>query len=70
MRTHSKFYPRCRVLTCGGQERTLRLWKVMEESQLVFNGYLGCISVDCCALINEDHFVSGSADGYDTLLSI
>ena len=27
-----------RCLTCGARDRTLRLWKIVEESQLVFNG--------------------------------
>uniref|UniRef100_A0A7E4VBC5 WD_REPEATS_REGION domain-containing protein n=1 Tax=Panagrellus redivivus TaxID=6233 RepID=A0A7E4VBC5_PANRE len=52
-----------RVLSCGGQDRTLRLFKVMEDSQLVFNGFNDCISIDTAALIDDDHFVSGSADG-------
>lgn len=52
-----------RVLSCGGQDRTVRLFKVMEESQLVFNGFSDCISIDTVAFIDDDHFVSGSADG-------
>lgn len=28
---------RDRAVTCGGRDRTLRVWKVVEESQLVFN---------------------------------
>jgi ribosomal RNA-processing protein 9 len=52
-----------RILSCGGQDRTVRLFKVMEESQLVFNGFSDCISIDTVAFIDDDHFVSGSADG-------
>jgi len=52
-----------RVLSCGGQDRTVRIFKVMEESQLVFNGFNDCISIDTVAFIDEDHFVSGAADG-------
>uniref|UniRef100_F1L5P1 U3 small nucleolar RNA-interacting protein 2 n=1 Tax=Ascaris suum TaxID=6253 RepID=F1L5P1_ASCSU len=59
-----------RVLTCGGQDRTLRLWKVAEESQLVFNGFASSISIDCVAFINDEHFVSGSADGSLCIWSI
>jgi ribosomal RNA-processing protein 9 len=52
-----------RVLSCGGQDRTVRLFKVMEESQLVFNGFSDCLSIDTVAFVDDDHFVSGSADG-------
>ncbi|CAJ0573171.1 unnamed protein product, partial [Mesorhabditis spiculigera] len=52
-----------RVLTCGGQDRTIRLWKVDTESQLILNGLQECVSIDCVAMLNEDHFLSGSADG-------
>uniref|UniRef100_A0A915PSL3 Anaphase-promoting complex subunit 4 WD40 domain-containing protein n=1 Tax=Setaria digitata TaxID=48799 RepID=A0A915PSL3_9BILA len=52
-----------RLVTAGSQDRTVRLWKVPEDSHLIFNGYSTCFSIDCVALINEDHFVSGSADG-------
>ncbi|XP_013408089.1 U3 small nucleolar RNA-interacting protein 2 isoform X4 [Lingula anatina] len=49
---------RDRAVTSGGRDGTVRIWKVVEESQLVFHGHGGCI--DCVALINEEHFVSGS----------
>lgn len=52
-----------RVLSCGGMDKSCRLFKVIEESHLVFNGFAECISIDCVALINEEHFISGSADG-------
>uniref|UniRef100_A0A183E6H6 WD_REPEATS_REGION domain-containing protein n=1 Tax=Gongylonema pulchrum TaxID=637853 RepID=A0A183E6H6_9BILA len=52
-----------RFITAGAHDRTLRLWKVPEETHLIFNGYASCVSIDCVALINENHFVSGSADG-------
>lgn len=54
---------RNRVLSCGGQDRTVRLFKIAEESHLVFNGYSDAISIDTISMINEDHFVSGSIDG-------
>ncbi len=28
-----------RFVTCGGRDRSVRIWKVAEESQLVFNGH-------------------------------
>lgn len=58
-----KFIYRERLITAGSQDRTVRLWKVPEDSHLIFNGYSSCVSIDCVALINENHFVSGSADG-------
>jgi len=27
-----------RCLTCGARDRSVRLWKIIEESQLLFNG--------------------------------
>ena len=54
---------RPRILTCGGQDKTLRLFKVAEESQLVFNGYEECVCIDTVAMIDEEHFVSGAIDG-------
>ncbi|EYC31028.1 hypothetical protein Y032_0004g1912 [Ancylostoma ceylanicum] len=52
-----------RVVTAGRQDRSCRLWKVEDESQLLFNGYSACVSMDCVAMLNDEHFVSGSADG-------
>lgn len=50
-----------RALTSGGRDGTLRLWKIPEESQLVFQGNQS--SADCCAMVNDDTFVSGHDDG-------
>lgn len=30
----------------------------------LFNCYSACVSMDCVAMLNDEHFVSGSADGY------
>ncbi|XP_064476057.1 U3 small nucleolar RNA-interacting protein 2-like [Ornithodoros turicata] len=54
-------YTRDRALTSGGRDNTLRIWKVVEESQLIFQSH-NC-SIDCVAMINELHFVSGADDG-------
>lgn len=54
-------YTRERALSCGGRDNTLRIWKVIEESQLIYQSH-SC-SVDCVAMINEQHFVSGGDDG-------
>ncbi|XP_014385209.1 PREDICTED: U3 small nucleolar RNA-interacting protein 2, partial [Myotis brandtii] len=40
---------------------TVRVWKIPEESQLVFYGHQG--SIDNIQLINEEHMVSGADDG-------
>lgn len=29
-----------RAVTCGGRDRSVRIWKVLEESQLVFHGHM------------------------------
>jgi ribosomal RNA-processing protein 9 len=49
-----------RVLSAG-RDRTCRLWKVPEETQLVFRGHSA--SIDCAALITPTDFISGSEDG-------
>lgn len=55
---------RARVISCGGFDKTVRSFKVAEESQLVFNGYEDAISIDTITMLNEEHFVSGAMDGY------
>ncbi|KAL3101082.1 hypothetical protein niasHS_001542 [Heterodera schachtii] len=52
-----------RLVSCGAMDKTCRLFKVLEDSHLVFNGLAECVSIDCVALVNEEHFVSGSVDG-------
>eukprot|EP00252_Welwitschia_mirabilis_P008340 TRINITY_DN2012_c0_g1_i1.p1 TRINITY_DN2012_c0_g1~~TRINITY_DN2012_c0_g1_i1.p1 ORF type:complete len:530 (+),score=109.46 TRINITY_DN2012_c0_g1_i1:133-1722(+) len=49
-----------RILSCG-RDRTMRLWKVPEETQLVFRGHLA--SLECCCFVNNEEFLSGSDDG-------
>lgn len=44
-------------------EATVLAAQIPEESQLVFNGTVNCVSIDCVAMINEDHFISGAQDG-------
>ncbi|EME28905.1 U3 small nucleolar RNA-interacting protein 2 [Galdieria sulphuraria] len=45
----------------GGSDRTLRLWKVNEDSQLIFRGHNA--SIDCVTFVTSSHFISGSEDG-------
>eukprot|EP01100_Stratorugosa_tubuloviscum_P011117 TRINITY_DN489_c0_g1_i1.p1 TRINITY_DN489_c0_g1~~TRINITY_DN489_c0_g1_i1.p1 ORF type:complete len:502 (-),score=209.25 TRINITY_DN489_c0_g1_i1:139-1644(-) len=49
-----------RAISCG-RDMTCRLWKVLEESQLVFNP--ADASIDAIKYLNEDHFISGGEDG-------
>ncbi|URE25815.1 U3 small nucleolar RNA-interacting protein [Musa troglodytarum] len=56
-----------RLLTVG-RDRTMRLWKVPEESQLVFRAPAS--SLECCCFINDNEFLSGSDDGSIELWSV
>ncbi|KAG6515818.1 hypothetical protein ZIOFF_026249 [Zingiber officinale] len=56
-----------RLLTVG-RDRTMRLWKVPEESQLVFRAPAS--SLECCCFINDSEFLSGSDDGSIELWSL
>ncbi|KAL0477488.1 U3 small nucleolar RNA-interacting protein [Acrasis kona] len=53
------YNPRC--LTAAN-DNSLRLWKVFEESQLVFN-LSKTVNIDCAKLMREGIFLSGSQDG-------
>lgn len=48
-------------LVSVGSDRSCRIWKVPEETQLLFKGQSA--SVDCCSFVNQSTFVSGSQDG-------
>lgn len=48
-------------MTSGGADGTLRIWKIVEESQLVYNGHSG--SIDHVKYVNEEVFVSCGDDG-------
>jgi ribosomal RNA-processing protein 9 len=76
-----------RCASSGSRDRTARLWKIPEESQLVFRSgggisisddlvvldelkkkkeaevYAGG-SIDVVAMIDDDHFLTGSDSGY------
>ena len=69
-----------RCVTVGARDRTARLWKIVDETQLVFRGGGGSEgkvrknkdgstrheegSMDVVAMIDEEHFVTGSDNGY------
>lgn len=44
-----------------GEDRSLRFWKIDEESQLIFKGHKE--SIDCMRMINENTYFTGSQDG-------
>lgn len=50
-----------RALSSGGSDGSLRIWKIVEESQLVYTGHWG--SIDCVKLLNEEVFLSSSDNG-------
>ncbi|GAV67259.1 WD40 domain-containing protein [Cephalotus follicularis] len=56
-----------RVLTVG-RDRSMQLFKVPEESRLIFRAPAS--SLECCCFINNDEFLSGSDDGSVELWSI
>lgn len=45
----------------AGRDRTVRLWKVAEESQLVFRGHTQ--SIDTVCNLTEELLAAGGADG-------
>ncbi|KAK4782407.1 hypothetical protein SAY86_016509 [Trapa natans] len=49
-----------RVLTVG-RDRTMQLFKIPEESRIVFRAPAS--SLECCCFINNDEYITGSDDG-------
>ncbi|KAF2293149.1 hypothetical protein GH714_037981 [Hevea brasiliensis] len=56
-----------RVLATG-RDRTMQLFKVPEESRLIFRA--SASSLECCCFIDNDEFLSGSDDGNIELWSV
>jgi len=50
-----------RCITAGGRDNTIRVFKIPEETQLLYRGHQG--SIDCVGLLNDEYFVSGADDG-------
>ena len=46
-----------------GRDRSLRLWKVPEQSQLVFRAHASDVSDEAVLALTEQWYVSGAADG-------
>ena len=63
-------------VSVGARDRSARLWKVVDETQLVFRGESSKKdeyqnnSIDCVAVIPPQHFVTGSDAGALSLWSI
>ncbi|CAI5741826.1 unnamed protein product [Hyaloperonospora brassicae] len=49
-----------RIVSCG-RDRSVRVWKIPEETQLVFYGNSG--SMDCVRMITDEYYVTGGDDG-------
>jgi ribosomal RNA-processing protein 9 len=64
-----------RCVSAGARDRTCRLFKVIEEKQLIFRGDVTIIkrdnvtfkedSIDVVEMIDENRFLSGGNSGYD-----
>lgn len=70
-----------RCVTVGARDRTARLWKIVDETQLVFRGggegskkrkgeQFTEGSMDCVTMIDEEHFVTGSDNGSISLWTV
>ncbi|EMR08680.1 hypothetical protein PNEG_02857 [Pneumocystis murina B123] len=65
-----------RCVSVGSRDRTARLWKIAEESQMIFkredkkNNESQEGSIDCVTMIDENHFLTGSDNGNICLWSI
>jgi ribosomal RNA-processing protein 9 len=55
-----------RVVSCG-RDSSVRVWKIPEETQLVFHG-VG--SLDAIAMVNDDYYVTGGDQGRSLSLYI
>lgn len=58
-----------RVISVG-EDRTCRLWKVQDETQLLFKGTPCSGNVDACCFVNGTTFVTGSQDSSVSLWSM
>ena len=53
----------CNVLVTCGADRSIRLWKYMEEKQLLFQSSAIRSPIECISLFNNNMCVTGSQDG-------
>uniref|UniRef100_A0A0N5C6P7 WD_REPEATS_REGION domain-containing protein n=1 Tax=Strongyloides papillosus TaxID=174720 RepID=A0A0N5C6P7_STREA len=52
-----------RLLSCGTQDQSVRIFKIGEESQLVYTPHVEATSVDTVCYLDSNTFVSGAIDG-------
>lgn len=50
-----------RAVTSGGSDCTLRIWKITDESQLIYNGHRD--SIESVKFLNDENFISCGTDG-------
>lgn len=56
-------FVRDRALTAGGRDGSIRLWKIPEESHLIFLASGELSSVDVVRFVDEQRFVSACENG-------
>jgi ribosomal RNA-processing protein 9 len=56
-------------LTCGSRDRTCRLWKIVEESQLVFRGGGGGLTINEGLVVMQELGKTGQKREKDNGLS-
>uniref|UniRef100_A0A0N4ZS14 WD_REPEATS_REGION domain-containing protein n=1 Tax=Parastrongyloides trichosuri TaxID=131310 RepID=A0A0N4ZS14_PARTI len=54
---------KARLLTCGTQDQSVRIFKIGEDSQLVYNPHVEATSVDTVCYLDSTTFASGAIDG-------
>lgn len=52
-----------RCVTTGGRDKTLRVWKINTDSQLVFRHDATVGSLESVVMLDEDHYITGSDTG-------
>ncbi|CEF63481.1 U3 small nucleolar RNA-interacting protein 2 [Strongyloides ratti] len=52
-----------RLLSCGTQDQSVRIFKIGEESQLVYTPHVEATSVDTVCYLDSTTFASGAIDG-------
>uniref|UniRef100_A0A0K0FKE1 U3 small nucleolar RNA-interacting protein 2 (inferred by orthology to a human protein) n=1 Tax=Strongyloides venezuelensis TaxID=75913 RepID=A0A0K0FKE1_STRVS len=52
-----------RLLSCGTQDQSVRIFKIGEESQLVYTPHVEATSIDTVCYLDSSTFVSGAIDG-------
>lgn len=54
----------------SGRDRTSRLWRIPEQTQLVFRAHTSDVALECIRSIGDGHFVTGGQDGSLALWSV